>query len=61
MLRRIALILASSAALCTLAVCTTTAVTASRQSSSSRVSAPDASHGAAHVALRRSGYIVASS
>jgi hypothetical protein len=61
MFRRIALTLASSAAVCTLAVCLTTAFTAGRQSSSSRVSASDASHGVTHVAVRRSGYIVASS
>jgi hypothetical protein len=60
MFRRIALTLASSVAVCTLAVCLTTAFTASRQSSR-RVSASDASHGVTQVALRRSGYIVASS
>jgi hypothetical protein len=61
MLRRIALTLASSAAVCGFAVYMTSAFTASRQSSSSRVSASDASNAVTHVAVRRSGYIVASS
>jgi multidrug resistance efflux pump len=59
MLRRIALSLATSAAVCGFAVAMTSAFPANRQSSSSR--AADASRSVTQVALRRSGYIVASS
>jgi hypothetical protein len=61
MLRRIALTLASGAAVCTVAICLTSAFPASRKSSSSRSSASDESPAVTQVALRRSGYIVASS
>jgi hypothetical protein len=60
MLRRIALSLATSAAVCGFAVYMTSAFTANRQSSS-RISTKDVSNGVTQVALRRSGYIVASS
>jgi len=56
MVRRFALILASSAGVCALTVCLISAVSSARQSG--RLAASDATH--TDVALR-SGYIVASS
>ena len=56
MVRRFAVILASSAGVCALTVCLISAVSNARQSG--RIAASDASH--IEVALR-SGYIVASS
>jgi hypothetical protein len=61
MIRRIVLTLASSAAVSALAVCLASSFADHSQSSSSRISASDASHAVTHVAVRRSGYIVASS
>jgi hypothetical protein len=61
MFRRIAFTLASSAAVCTLAVCLTSSAAQDRPSSASRSSASDKSHAVTQIAVRRSGYIVASS
>ena len=60
MLRRIAMSLATSAAVCGFAVYMTSAFTANRQTSS-RMSASEGSNGVTQIAVRRSGYIVASS